>query len=396
MNKEIRKIFLILILYSFAGGLFYYFQEFWLAENNLTSKTIGITLGLCCLITCSVIFLCTNIITISRIKKTMQLLLYTKSILLFLLYLLYKSGFNILIKFLTIFEYSIDTELLILFYPLISQIIKDNKVYALKDIVYQAAYYIGSLLVMIFIGRKILFISTSHNTFLLISTILTFIAGGLIGSIKMPKIKEEIYNNDVLLKLMKKIKMDNISKSYLLFLFFSSIAVYTIIGLFLTTLVKVLYYTEEFASYIKLLTGIASAFTAIFVLYKLTFKNNYLNIILKFSGRVFLYLLAVIFPNKYIILLAFIFTLLSLTWYSHVTEAPYINRLSKDEQLAFANLSEIVRYFGRAIGTFLCSYLFLITIRLNFFLALFFLVIAMYFAFKTLKLYSKESGKYDW
>ena len=81
MNKEIKKIFVILALYSFAGGLFYYFQEFWMASNNLSAKTIGIILSLCSLITCSVIFLCSNIITPSKLKKVTQWFLIIKSIL---------------------------------------------------------------------------------------------------------------------------------------------------------------------------------------------------------------------------------------------------------------------------------------------------------------------------
>ena len=271
MNKEIKKIFIILALYSFAGGLFYYFQEFWMASNNLSAKTIGIILSLCSLITCSVIFLCSNIITPSKLKKVTQWFLIIKSILLLFLFLLNGSNLKVLIKFITMVEYSIDTELLILFYPLIALINKSDKAYGLRDIIYQTCFYLGALVVILTIGKNLLCINLTYNTFLLFSVILSFIAGLLLSFIKIPNVKEEKTNNDILIKLIKKVKKDKISKNYLVFSLCSSLAVYSIIGVFLTMLVKGMNYTENYASLFKLASGIIGSVLGAIILSKITF-----------------------------------------------------------------------------------------------------------------------------
>lgn len=36
MNKELKRLLIVLGLYSLSGGIFYIFQELWLAENNLS------------------------------------------------------------------------------------------------------------------------------------------------------------------------------------------------------------------------------------------------------------------------------------------------------------------------------------------------------------------------
>ena len=99
MNKEIKRIFLVLILFSLSGGIFYSFQELWLAANNLSTKTIGIGYSLCALLSVSTIFLCSNLISQDKLKKFTSLLFLLKGIIIFSLFLLDNTGYNILIKF---------------------------------------------------------------------------------------------------------------------------------------------------------------------------------------------------------------------------------------------------------------------------------------------------------
>ena len=69
MNKEIKKIFLVLLFFSLSGGIYYSFQELWLSGNNLSTKTIGIVYSLCALLSVSTIFLCSNLITKEKLKN---------------------------------------------------------------------------------------------------------------------------------------------------------------------------------------------------------------------------------------------------------------------------------------------------------------------------------------
>ena len=61
MNKEVKKIFWVLGLYALSGGVFYNFQELWMASNSLSVKTIGTVYSICALLSVSTIFLCSNL-----------------------------------------------------------------------------------------------------------------------------------------------------------------------------------------------------------------------------------------------------------------------------------------------------------------------------------------------
>ena len=76
MQKEVKKLFLVLAFFALSGGLFYNFQELWMADNWLSIKTISTVLSLCSLITVSTIFLCSNLIKQKQIKKFCSILLF--------------------------------------------------------------------------------------------------------------------------------------------------------------------------------------------------------------------------------------------------------------------------------------------------------------------------------
>ena len=126
MNKEVKKIFVVLALYALSGGIFYNFQELWMAENNLSTQTIGIVYSLCALLSVSTIFLCSNLISKEKLKKFLCILLLFKFVILLALFLLHNSGLNIIIKFLIMVDYVIDVEIWASIYPMITIIIKNN------------------------------------------------------------------------------------------------------------------------------------------------------------------------------------------------------------------------------------------------------------------------------
>ena len=128
MNNELKRLFIVLGLYSLSGGIFYIFQELWMEENNLSIGTISNVYSLCAILAVSTIFLSSNLIKKDQLKKFSCLLFLTKAIVMLLLFILNKTGLNILIKFLIMLDYVIDVELWASFYPLITQIKKDEKI----------------------------------------------------------------------------------------------------------------------------------------------------------------------------------------------------------------------------------------------------------------------------
>lgn len=396
MNKDIKKLLLVLVFFAFADGIFYNFEELWMASNNLSINTISTVLSLCALISLSVIFLSSNIIKPNKLKKFVVILMIIKIILLLLLFVLNNSGLNILIKFIIMIEFAIDAEVTTSIYPLMTLIEKNDKTYAIKGLLYDMFYYCGVILVGIILGKTILSYTIDYNTYCIMSAVFMIIATIILINIKMDKyvvLEKDNTNNDILFKLIKEIKKDKISIYYLLFLLFGNIAYYTLMGILLTILTKELEFAPSMASTLKVGIGIFAVLLGTLILMKLTMKNNYANIAVKYVGRLITYLFAIVFYSKITVLIAILYTGLTSSAYAHITDAPYINRFDSESQLAFANLREMMGYFSRAVGTFLCGVCFVVSLRLNFIVASLSMCLTITFAFLALHNLNIEKRK---
>jgi hypothetical protein len=163
MNKEIKRLFIVLGLFAFSGGLFYNFQELWMASNSLSIKTISIVFSLCALISVSVIFLLSSIIEQSKIKKMTKTLLLIKAITIFLLFILNHTGVNPLIKFLIMLDYALDVEIYTSIYPMITLITKDDKIFTIREFIYDGLYFFGVLLSSFLLGKVLFKLTISYN-----------------------------------------------------------------------------------------------------------------------------------------------------------------------------------------------------------------------------------------
>ena len=394
MNKDVKKILIMLAFYALSAGMLYNFQELWMGSNELSVKTISIVYSICALITVSIIFICSNLLTQKRLRRFISILMYIKVLLILALFLLNTSGLYFLIKLFIMIDYVIDVEILISVYPLISIIEKDDKVFAKKGIIYTLFYYIGAIISALLLGKVIKGVEISYNFYLLLSAISLLIAYIFLRSIDIYKyITIEKTDNDIMDKLIKILKKDKISKNYLLYVFNGNISYYAINSLVLTLFINNINIEPTNASYILLFLGILSSIIAMIILNKLTLKNNYINIGIKFIGRLLTYLLVIIFNNKLFILISIIYTRLLSESYSHVTDAPYVNRFSQDLQLSFCNLKEMVGYLSRGIGTYICGIAITVNLRFAYLIALIFVIIQIYFAYKALYLKNKEDLK---
>lgn len=393
MNKDVKKILLVLVLYAFSGGIFYNFIELWMAENNLSINTISTVLSLCAVITCSVIFLSSNLLKPNKLKSFIITLLIIKIVIITALFFLYKSNLNIIIKFLIMVDYAADTEIFASIYPLISLIVKEDNLYAIRGLAYDLFYYVGVILVALLLGKQIFNVTITYNSYLLVADI--FLLIGLIVLVfvdmkKYYKSEDNHKSNDLLFQLLGEIKHDKISIYYLTFIFFGNAAYYTITGMLLTIMVKELGIDPALASNIRVVLGISSALLGIIILSKLTLKNNYINIGIKYIGRAITYFIAFTFTNKITLAIAIVYTILTSSTYTHVTDAPYINRFDDDKQLSFANLKEMLSYLSRGIGTFLCGLALINGIRMNFIISFVLVIFSTIFSYLTLYNYNKE------
>lgn len=140
-----------------------------------------------------------------------------------------------------------------------------------------------------------------------------------------------------------------------------------------------------------MILGISSSILGMIILSKLTLKNDYINLSIKFATRLILYILAAITGNKIIFLIALIFTRASSESYTHVTDGPYINRVDTEDQLAFCNLKSMMSYFGESIGALLSGFALAINVRYNFVIAATFTLIGLIFGYYALYLRNKEN-----
>lgn len=394
MNKDIKKLFISLALYSMAGGLFYNFLQLWMATNYFSTKTISIILSLCSLLTVSTIFIFTNIIKKNKLKKFVHYLMILKIFILLSLFILNNTGLSFFIKLLLLIDYSVDVEIFASFYPMISLIEKSDEHYAKRGLIYDGMYYVGVLLTSILLGKSIGNFIISYNSYIFISAIFMLLSYIVLKKINLNKyVKDNNNDKNIFFDLIRLVKKDKISSSYLLYLLSNQISYYCINGMMLTMLTLNFGYNPKFASTLILILGIVAVIVGYIILKKLTLRNDYINIFLKYGIRIILYILVVIFNNNTLILCTIIFVILLSDSYTHITEAPYINRYSSDYQLSFSNLREMVNYLGRSIGTYFCGIAFVINIKYNFLFALLFIIISTIFAYYALYLRGRENDR---
>lgn len=391
MKKEIRNLFLIIILYGLACGLSQNFQELWLIQNNLTTTSVSNVYSLCALITVSVIFLCTNVIKKEHLKIFSTFLLFLRIIMMFFLFFLNGSGHLFLIKFITILDYSIDVEFFASVYPLIAYQSKNNKYYAYKDIIYQGFFYLAVLVSTILLGKSIGGISISYNSYFLVTTIILAIAFFILKNTDI-KIKSDKKESDINVfpLLMEKLKEDKVSNNYLIFLVSGQISNNIVLGLTMTLLTAGLMLEDKTASLIILVAGILSAIFGMLLAIKKKDTAPKKAMFIKYVIRFILYIFAFITMNRYIIIFAVMYPKLVSVVYTHITDAPYVNRYPDDLQFAFCNFKEMLTYLSKAIGVFLCGISLKYGIIYVFLLAALFTLIQVIFAYRSLRLRNEE------
>lgn len=394
MKKDIIKLFAVIALYALSGGMFYSFEELWMIDNMLSIRTVGIVFSLCSVVSVSLIFLCSNLIRQKYLKKFVLFLLMLKSLLLISLFMLNGSGYSVLIKFIVIIEYAIDSEIFTCFYPLLSMIKKDDKIYARRGLINSGFDYFSVLLGGFLVGKEILGIVFNYNTIVFLSFVCIVISFLILLTIPFGKYlsDEDKKEYNLLTKLVQNLNKDKISLNYLLFVLVGNISYYGILGLKTTLFTNDLGFSLQSFSVFSVVVGIIAVFIGTLILEKFTFKNNYINAFIKYGFRAVLFIIAIILSNNSVYFITLLYILLITESYTHVLDAPFINRFDDKLQLAFSNLREMFSYFGIAIGTFFCGILLTYDIKFNFVFALIFCILQVLFLFIAINLKKKEDN----
>ena len=394
MQKQLKYVLFALGFFALSRGLWYNFQSLWLQQNGLSIKTISIVTSLAAFGSVSLMLMLFNYITKSRIKKFIEILLSSKIFILILLFLLNGTKLFIPIKLLIFLDIVMDTEILISIYPLLTLFKKDDKLYGKKELINSSLYDIGVMLGAIFLGKTIFNFNISFNIFLA-SSIISSIISLIIIKLVVVETSKENQSNNIFNSIIKYIKNDKISKLYLTNTFILNIYFYTITGLKMLLLTNTILMSANSAANYILIISIISDVVGILILKKFTFKNNNFNIFVKFGIRALIYIYAFLANNIYAYMIALSYTLLFSNSYSHVIDAPIINRIDNDYQLSFNNIRNMASYIGQSIGIWIGGLGFIYGIKYIFGFAAILAIIQTLIIMYTYKLYNNKNDMYE-
>ncbi len=354
-NKNLILLIFVAI-FGFSIGLFDNYRELWLNSNNISSSSISHIISVSYIVTVLVLFYFTIRINASKLKNGITIVLVLKMITSTILICLNNTNNLFLIKFLMFFDIAFTQLIVSSIYPLMMSISKNDLIYTKKETVTNIANKIGFLLVSILIGKTIAGTIIDYNICLLLSNIFSFIAFIIIINLNL---NSNAKNEN--LDLKKAINYFNNHKSLYLYLFvcmLGGIAWSSILGMPLLSLTQKLGFNPQNASFFVLGMGIISNLAAIIIVKYLRHKNDHINLIFKFGIRVLLYLLIFLINNKEIMIITFIYLLLTDSTYSFIFDSHFTNNIKEDYSLLIVVLKYCSSLIGNAVGVYICGLLF--------------------------------------
>lgn len=370
-NKSENKILIMLAFFSIGKGLWENFKQLWLQDNNLDVTQIGQILSiasLCCVIT---LIIFSKKLSLNKIKRVISFSLFMKVLCLLVLYLLNNSGQTEIIKFLIILDTIFEKIIIISIYPFMVTIKKDDRLYSKRKLVEYLFSDIGILVGGVLIGKTLGNLLISYNICVLISIMFLFLA--FITELTIQS--HFIENEPIKLKCaIKHIFKDKIVRIYVICYLVSNIAMKTGLGLKMLMLTNIFNFSDANATKYFFIVGLLADIIGIFVLKYFTFKNDYINLTIKFGIRFLLYLSSFITNNIILCFVAITWSILISTAYENISDAPFINRVKNDYQMIFTNIRYIVGLIGTSIGLYFAGITYNLGIRYMLGLSAFFMI----------------------
>lgn len=368
---------MILLLFSISIGLWNNFRQLWMQDNGLDPTQISRILSYGTLFCVVGILIFSKYIKLNKIKSFITTALLIKIINLVILFFLNNRSLGTFINLSIIIDIIIERLIIISIYPLIVTIKKNNTLYSKRKLVEYTGRDLGVLIGGFTIGKTILGIVFNYNLCLLISILFSIISLIILFNIKIDSIETSNSSDNI----FKYIFTNKFRMTYIIYYLVGQIAYSTALGLKMLTLTNYLGFTDSGATKYFLIIGILADIIGIVALKFLTPKNDYITITIKFGIRFLGYTLAFLSNNIIVVICAMSWSLLISTAYENVTDAPYINSIELNKQLAYTNLRYMVGSLGEAIGTFLCGIMYAIGLRYMFGLSAFFMLTQLTLAY---------------
>ncbi len=385
--KDETKILIMLAFFSISMGLWNNFRQLWLESNNMNVSQISNLLSIGTFISAILIFISAKSLKLNKIKGFITGCLLINSINMFLLFLINGTGNLNLINICIILNIVLEKFVIISIYPLITTIQKNETIYSKRKLVEYLFRDVGILIGGIFIGKTIFNLNIDYNICLSISLTFMLIATVIIANIK---IKCSNKKSEISFKYILK---DKILLIYLIYYFIGQIAMNIGLGLKMLMLTNQLNFTPSRATNYLLIIGLIADVIGILVLKYFTFKNDYLNIFIKFGIRLILYLIAFLSNNIIIAILAISWSILISTSYENKTDGIYINRVDTKHQLFFSDMRFVVGIFGESLGLLFAGFVFQYGVRYILGLSSLLIIPQILLAYKLINMRNKEKLK---
>ena len=383
-KKKIKLIFLLIFFYGISTGVWADFAQIWLNEQGVVISNIGLIIAGATLFAGIVI-----IILIRYLKQFNELITLKISFvakLLFLTSMFLGSYFSI--KWLCILGFLFDSILnnliVAAIYPTIAYILKNDKTYSKRKLVEYSATDLGLLLASFLIGRNIGSYFINYDSMILLSLFFTTCSSVLVLLIKNEKIFYASHNVDI-----KKIFKDKIICVYLVYYFVGRIAYYSALGMQLLLIVNYAEFTSSTAALFLVVSCILGDIFGIIAL-KLTPKNDYVTILIKFFIRFLLYSLIIIIPVTLVLLIGIFFSLFISRSFENKTDGVYVNRCKKEDLFTLSNIRYVFGYVGNALGVLIIGFTFNLGLRYIFGICVIFLFIQIVMALFLVKMRKNE------
>lgn len=246
-NKNLKYIFIMIIFFSISCGLWNNFRLLWLEENSLDPSEISRVMSLATFFgAISIIFISLKI-SMTNIKKLLSATLLIRIVSYLILYIGYQHLPTRVIAILFIFDIASYTVGYLAIYPLITRIVKNDKIYSYRKLTTYICQDLGVLLGGILLGFTIGNYIFDYNSFLLIALICLVIA---FLSLSKVKLNERIHYNNVSVKdYLKVLKKDKIDSLYLIYILIGNISYNCALGMQMLILTNILDISSKSATF---------------------------------------------------------------------------------------------------------------------------------------------------
>lgn len=381
-----NQILIMLAFFSISVGLWGNFRQLWLQSNKFSVTQISHIISVGTFISIVAIILTGKYVKLNKLKKYITYSIGFKVLNLFLLYFMNGKEFNKFIVISIIIDIVLEYMIITSIYPLITNIIKNDKEYSKRQLTEYLFRDVGILIGGFFIGRNILGKLIDYNVCLIIANAFLFISLFVIVEIDN-NIEYSVKKKESILKYILKNKMLIL---YLIYILLASIAMSTSLGLKMLTLTNYFKFTDSVATNYLLIVGLLADGLGIIALKYLTPKNDYLTLTIKFGIRFLGYIIAFLSNNILIIFIAMTWSILISTAYENICDGPYVNSVENEYQLEFTNLRYIIRFLGESIGVFLCGLMYEIGLKYMFGLSAIFIIFQLGLAYYMIYLRNKK------